>query len=94
MAAGGRAYLFGVGPLDIATYASIVLIVTVVAIIAVCGPALRASRTVTRGSLCGRNEPVVSHKWIGCSDVDFVRAPRFNFCSWPRPAGSIVRRPR
>jgi predicted permease len=44
VAAGGRAYLFGVSPLDIATYASIVSIVTVVAIIAVCGPALRASR--------------------------------------------------
>jgi predicted permease len=44
VAAGGRAYLFGVSPLDIATYASIVSIVAVVAIIAVCGPALRASR--------------------------------------------------
>jgi putative ABC transport system permease protein len=44
LAAGGRAYLFGVSPLDIATYASIVSIVVVSAIIAVCGPALRASR--------------------------------------------------
>ena len=44
VAAAGRAYLFGVNPLDIAMYASIVSIVAVVAIIAVCGPALRASR--------------------------------------------------
>jgi putative ABC transport system permease protein len=44
VALGGRAYLFGVSPLDVATYASIVSIVAVVAIIAVCEPALKASR--------------------------------------------------
>ena len=44
VALSGRAYLFGVSALDIATYASIVSIVAVVTVIAVCEPALRASR--------------------------------------------------
>src|SRR5690606_6979040 len=44
VAVASRAYLFGVSPLDITTYTAIAVIVGLVAVMATCGPALRASR--------------------------------------------------